>query len=113
MIEQRAATVDEVVTTWITAAELFYGAAKSRAPDPNRSVVLRFLDTLPVLDPDRVSAGIFGDLKALLERRGTRVADADLWIGALAASRPAVVVTGNRRHYERMPGVSVEDWIRG
>jgi predicted nucleic acid-binding protein len=24
----------------------------------------------------------------------------------------AIVVTGNRRHYERIPGVTVENWIR-
>lgn len=48
----------------------------------------------------------------MLERQGRRLADADLFIGAIAASRQATVVTGNRRHYERIPGVAVENWIR-
>ena len=47
-----------------------------------------------------------------LEQQGQRLADADLFIGAIAAANRAVVVTGNRRHYERIPGVTVEDWIR-
>ena len=55
----------------------------------------------------------FGDVKELLERQGRRLADADLLIGAIAASRKATLVTGNRRHYERIPGVVIEDWIRG
>lgn len=112
VIERRAATSDEVVTTWITAAELYYGAAKSSAPEKNRSTVGAFLLTLPILGLDELSVRIFGEAKALLERQGKRLADADLLIGAVAASRGATVVTGNRRHYERIPGVTVEDWMR-
>lgn len=113
VIERRAAVSDDVATTWITAAELFYGAAKSIAPENNRAVVTRFLGTLPVLGLDQASAQIFGEAKALLERQGRRLADADLFIGAIAAARRGIVVTGNRRHYERIPGVDVEDWMRG
>lgn len=113
VIDRRAAIADDVATTWITAAELFYGAAKSKAPEDNHSLVTRFLSTLPVLGLDEASAQIFGEAKALLERQGQRLADADLFIGAIAAARRATVVTGNRRHYERIPDVIVEDWIRG
>jgi tRNA(fMet)-specific endonuclease VapC len=112
VIERRAATGEPVVTTWITAAELYYGAAKSRAPEANRELVKSFLGTLPVLDLDDASTQIFGEAEAILEREGRRLADADLFIGAIAAARQATVVTGNRRHYERIPGVSVENWIR-
>ncbi len=113
VIERRAATEDEVVTTWITAAELHYGAAKSVAPEKNVALVKSFLGTLPVFGLDEASAQIFGEAKALLERQGQRLADADLFIGAIAASNRATVVTGNKRHYNRIPGVIVEDWIRG
>jgi len=112
VIERRAATAEPVVTTWITAAELYYGAAKSRAPEANRQLVRSFLTTLPVVDLDEASTQVFGEAKAMLERQGRRLADADLLIGAIAAARQATVVTGNRRHYERIPGVNVENWIR-
>jgi tRNA(fMet)-specific endonuclease VapC len=113
VIARRARTSDMVATTWITAAELHYGAAKSTAPDRNRALVNVFLSTLPVFGLDAASAQIFGEAKALLERRGQRLADADLLIGAIAAARGATIVTGNKRHYERIPGVAIEDWIRG
>jgi tRNA(fMet)-specific endonuclease VapC len=113
VIERRAATDDEVVTTWVTVSELHYGAAKSVAPEKNRSLVKRFLATLPILGVDEAAAQIFGEAKALLERQGQRVADADLFIGAIAAARQATVVTGNIRHYSRIPGVAIEDWSRG
>ena len=112
VIERRAATSDDVATTWITAAELFYGAAKSKDPTANHSLVDRFLATLPVLGLDTASVQIFGEAKALLERSGRRLADADLLIGAIAVAVCATVVTGNGRHYERIPGVTIENWIR-
>ncbi|MES1208054.1 MAG: type II toxin-antitoxin system VapC family toxin, partial [Pseudomonadota bacterium] len=95
-----------------TAAELYYGAAKSRAPEANGQLVKSFLTTLPVLDLDHASTRIFGEVKVMLEHQGRRLADADLLIGAIAAARQATVVTGNRRHYARIPGVTVENWIR-
>lgn len=113
VIERRAQTSDDVVTTWITAAELRYGAAKSVAPEKNHALVTKFLATLPVLGLDAAAAQIFGEAKALLERQGQRLADADLLIGAIAAAKQATIVTGNTKHYARIPGVALEDWIRG
>jgi tRNA(fMet)-specific endonuclease VapC len=112
VINRRAATDDDVVTTWISAAELHYGAAKSTAPAKNRALVKRFLATLPVLGLDEAAVQIFGEAKALLEKQGQRLADADLFIGAIAAAQRATVITGNIRHYERIPGVAIENWIR-
>lgn len=113
VLERRAATDDDVVTTWITAAELRYGAAKSVAPEKNHALVTKFLATLPVLGLDAASAQIFGEAKALLEKRGRRLADADLLIGAIASAHRATVVTGHSKHYARFPGVTLEDWMRG
>lgn len=83
------------------------------APGGNRALFTRFLATLPVLGLDGASVQVFGEAKALLGRQGQRLADSALFIGAIAVVRRATVVTGNRRHYERIPGVTVESWIRG
>ena len=113
VIEHRRRTPDKVATTWITACELAYGAAKSRAPEANQALVVEFLATLPILELNWAAVERFGRLKADLERAGTRVADADLLIAAIALARSAGLVTGNRRHYERILELSIEDWIRG
>lgn len=112
VIDRRLAEADEVATTWVTASELFYGAAKSMKPDANGALVVRFLATLPVLGLDLASARVFGEVKARLANHGQIVADADLFIGSVALSRGATIVTGNRRHYDRLPGLVVEDWLR-
>lgn len=112
VIDRRVQEREEVGTTWVTASELFFGAAKSTKPDANAALVVRFLATLPVLAPDLASARVFGEVKARLSAAGQIVADADLFIGSIALSRGATIVTGNRRHYERIPGLVVEDWLR-
>jgi tRNA(fMet)-specific endonuclease VapC len=66
-----------------------------------------------VIGLDEVSTQIFGEVNALLERQGQRLADADLLIGAIAAAKQATIVTGNTRHLGRIPGITLEDWIRG
>ena len=113
VIEKRRAVYDEVATTWITASELAYGAEKSRDPERNLTLTTEFLATLPIVGLDLPAALEFGRHKAGLERSGMRVADADLLIAAIALARGASVVTGNRKHYERIEGLRTEDWIRG
>lgn len=112
ILDRFSADGDDAATTWVTAAELFFGAAKSVRPDENAALVVRFLNTLPVLAPDLTAARLFGDLKATLAREGMIVADADLFIAAIALGHGATLVTGNRRHYERIPGLVIDDWLR-
>jgi tRNA(fMet)-specific endonuclease VapC len=113
VLERRATIREEVATTWITVGELHHGAAKSAYPDHNRAAVVGLVATMPVLDLDELAARVFGEAKALLEKRGTRLADADLLVGAVAVAHRAIVVTGNTRHLGRIPGVITEDWLRG
>jgi tRNA(fMet)-specific endonuclease VapC len=113
VLERRASEDDDVGTTWIAAAELYFGAAKSTDPERNRDLVRAFLDTLSVLGLDRASAERFGACKAELAKAGAIVPDADLWIAATAITQEAAVITGNRRHFDRIHGVRLEDWIRG
>ena len=50
-------------------------------------------------------------MTAHLERTGQRLDDADLVIAGIAIARSATVVTGNQRHYARIPGIALENWI--
>ena len=112
VLQNRARNDGEVVaTTWITASELLYGAAKSQRPEHHREQVRAFLQTLPLLPWKESVAERFGKLKAVLEAKGERLADADLWIAAFTIEYGAVLVTGNTRHFARIQGLPVENWM--
>jgi tRNA(fMet)-specific endonuclease VapC len=98
VIARRCESLDEVATSWITAAELSYAAAKSRSPVKNQNFVIEFLATVPVVGLNLPAAEQFGRHKAALERQGSLVADADLLIAAIALARGATLITGNTRH---------------
>ncbi len=63
------------------------------------------------LDSD-TCIGIPRGRESVVATAGQPVAEADLFIAAITLSRGATLVTGNRRHYERIPGLVVEDWLR-
>lgn len=109
-ISAQQAISDRLAITWVSAAELHYGAAKSSRGIRERALVDRFLATLPSLGPNRSSAVFFGELKAQLEREGQRLADADLFVAAACLSHGATLVTRNKRHFDRIPGLAVESW---
>lgn len=110
--ERRAAEPDEVATTWVTASELFYGAAKAARSDANAALVLRFLEILPVRAPDLANEQLFGDVTARPATPSLIVADADGFVAVPPLSRGATLMTRSRMCYERIPGLVLEDCLR-
>ena len=104
---------EQQFTSSITLGELLYGAYRMRQQTDLFLQRIRgiFPANMRVLPFDRSAAHRYGELRAELERRGTPLADADLRIGAIALARGLTVVTGNVRHFGRIPDLSVENWL--
>lgn len=104
---------EQQFTSSITLGELFYGA--HRLGDQSGVLLDRLENTLlpnlTVLSFDTDAARRYGEIRAELQRLGTPVGDADIKIGAIALSRSMTVVTGNVRHFERVPNLAVENWL--
>jgi tRNA(fMet)-specific endonuclease VapC len=47
-----------------------------------------------------------------LERQGTPIGANDTWIAAQALAIDATLVTDNEREFVRVPGLSLENWLR-
>ncbi|MCY3912228.1 MAG: PIN domain-containing protein [Chloroflexi bacterium] len=100
-------------TSTITLGELLYGARR-RGPLADHllaQIESRLLPELPVVPFDAAAARRYGEIRSELEQRGTPVGDADLRIAAIALARGLTVVTGNERHFRRVPDLSVENWL--
>lgn len=101
---------DEQFTSAITLGELLFGALrKGRVDFVERIEALA--ETVPVLPFHNAAARMYAELRTELERRGTPLAEPDLRIAAIARSFDLVLVTGNERHFRRVPDLTVENWI--
>ena len=66
---------------------------------------------LEVLPYDVEAARRYGRLAAALLEEGVPIGVEDTMVAAHALSRGLVVVTHNRRHFERVPGLRIDDWF--
>ncbi|GAA3068455.1 tRNA(fMet)-specific endonuclease VapC [Rhizobium viscosum] len=94
----------------VSLMELIYGAEKSAMPERNLSVVEGFAARLEVLAYDQMAASHTGQLRFELARSGTPIGPYDQLIAGHARSRGLILVTNNRREFDRVPGLRVEDW---
>jgi tRNA(fMet)-specific endonuclease VapC len=94
----------------ITVAELYFGLAK--ASDKKRKLDdIREVQRLFRVIPAYSSYKEYGEIRYSLEHTGQRVDQFDLLIGATALHHNMTLVTSNLRHFERMEGLKIENWI--
>jgi predicted nucleic acid-binding protein len=98
-------------TTSITLGELLYGVARKGSPQllvKVRDVVRQAQQVLPF---DELAAEVYGPLRAGLESQGRPLAEPDLRIASIVLSRHLTLVTGNVRHFDRVPDLRIENWL--
>lgn len=96
----------------VTYGELLYGAKKSSRRERNTSVVYRLAEIFPIMGITRAIMETFTDLKVALDRKGQKIDDFDLLIAATALTLNHTLVTNNTKHYHRIEGLRLENWMR-
>ena len=107
---RREQTDESIAVSFMTVAELFYGAEKSDYPVKNHSSVEQFLISVEVIQSDNQILKRFGQLKAQLENEGLPIADADALIAATTLEKGTRLITGNTKHFERISQLRIENW---
>lgn len=95
----------------ITLAELMHGAEKSAKPDHNLRQVEDFTSRLTVLEYGNKAAAHYGDIRAVLERKGTPIGVNDLHIAGHARSEGLTLVTNNLKEFERVEALRLVNWV--
>ncbi len=95
----------------ITLAELVHGAEKSAQVERNLSALQQFLLPLELADFDQRAALAYGKIRAELERDGQIIGSMDMLIAAHALSLDVILVTNNLREFQRVNGLTLEDWL--
>jgi tRNA(fMet)-specific endonuclease VapC len=94
----------------ITVAELRYGADRKASRKLHR-LIDTFASAVEVVPFDEAAALEFGRIGSLLAERGTPIGEFDVLIAAHAVTLRRILVTHNIRHFGRVPGLAVENWV--
>lgn len=92
----------------ITLAELYFGAFKSGKEKHFNDVneISKLFEKYPIKYTRK-----YGEIRWELEKQGLRIGDMDMFIAATAIEEDLVLVTGNVKHFSRVPGLKIEDWM--
>lgn len=103
----------DVCISAVTRAELMYGLKPLSPTHRLHSAVHRFLKVTTALAWDAEAADLFAEIKFQLRAGGTPIGEMDMLIAAHAIAADAVLVTNNKRHYQRikMP-LLLENWMQ-
>jgi tRNA(fMet)-specific endonuclease VapC len=103
--------IENCAISEITLAELIFGAENSSNPKKNHKLIEIFTDgviVLPIFD----AIYLYGKEKARLRSKGKMISDFDLLIGCTAIEKDLLMVTENRKEFERISGIKIENWIQ-
>jgi len=101
----------DVAISAIVLAELFYGARLSARVEEHKATILRLLSIMPTVPFDRACAEAYAELKAGLKTIGKPTGETDALIAATAMAHGATLISHNRRHFENVPALKLDDWL--
>jgi tRNA(fMet)-specific endonuclease VapC len=103
---------EQLVMSSITYGELQYGAYKSARRERTLSQLAELIQYIPVENLTAAAAQAYGEIRATLEKQGRVIGNNDLWIAAHAVTLDATLATYNDREFDRILGLSVENWTK-
>jgi tRNA(fMet)-specific endonuclease VapC len=102
--------VDDVCISVVTKAELLYGVELSPRRAQDAAALAAFLPYVEALDLTDDASTHYAEIRADLKKRGAIIGANDLFIAAHARARGLTLVTNNVAEFERVRGLSLENW---
>lgn len=91
-----------------TIGELYHGAFRSAAKERHlENIESRVIPSVTVLPFDVAVAKVFGRIRAHLQEAGTPLEDAEVQIASTAIYHELELVTGNLKHFDRVPRLTL------
>ena len=108
-----ASQPDKIKIPSMVAAELVYGARKSKQTTRNMENVERFLKPLQIIPFDKEAAIMYGKIRPDLEGKGKIIGFNDMIIAATVLAHNGILVTNNSAEFSRVEGLTLENWTEG
>lgn len=110
-LEQTVLRRHRIVVSAITYAEMRFGAIGKKASPRHIKLVDAFCVRLDAVLPwDQAAVDASAGIKAALAAVGKPIGSNDTAIAGHALAVGAILVTNNRCEFERVPGLTIEDW---
>ena len=110
--KEKLVSGNDIVINAISYYEIKRGLISSPSPKKEKQFMrlcrefdIVLYDNLKVFDE---ASQIYSDL----EKRGNKIGEADILIGALAKVKNAVLVTNNEKHFKRIKGLKTDNFTR-
>jgi predicted nucleic acid-binding protein len=103
---------DPIKISAVTLMELYYGAYKSQKIESNLAKIKTIESSLDIVPISQELVEIFGLLKSNLEKTGKPLDDFDLILASTALSYNLILVTNNEKHFQRIDGLKIENWLK-
>ena len=95
----------------IVKAELLYGAEKSQQKAKNLSTINRFLEPFEIIPFDDDCSILYSKIRSSMELKGTIIGPNDYIIAATVLAKNGILVTNNKKEFERIKSLKIENWI--
>lgn len=104
-------SVGQIAISSITFSELYFGVQKSQKQSQNEAALQQFTLPLEILPYPEEASKVYGEIRSLLERKGTPIGPLDTLIAAHARYLGLTLVTNNLPEFSRVPKLRVENWV--
>lgn len=104
----------DVAVSVITAGELLHGVWRAKSAERRarrEQFVESVLSEVPVVSVTVPIIRVFAELDAYAAEKGNQIGVQDLLIASSALYRGDDVVTGNAKHFRRIPGLAVHEFM--
>ena len=95
----------------ITAFELYHGLERSAQPERERAKIDELLSVVAVLAFGDADAGRAAKVRHALEQTGTVIGPFDVLIAGHALNAGLILASNNTDEFNRVAGLTVEDWL--
>ena len=110
----KAERPSDIAISSITLMEIHYGlslnAARAKKITPIIQSILQMISVLPYEDNEALATA---RIRASLKQQGTPIGPYDVMIAGTAQANGLIMVTSNVGEFQRVQGLTIEDWKVG
>jgi tRNA(fMet)-specific endonuclease VapC len=98
---------EDIGISLVAGAEIYESAYHFANPEAHIQILRSFLKNFQLVNLSLPIIEKFAEVRAHLRRKGQMISDIDIFLAATALHHDLVVLTYNKKHFERIPDLRV------